>query len=339
MIMNTDFNRWWHEIQEVTDKISFCQNRTFSFGEYNFTIKFNFEKTEFFTQAIAHLEQDFVNSDYEIMVINSPLTDMPLWFIEKYYESILLNHYLTSNEKRFVLHYRSYDKNLIEIKLIDIVNRKAVFWFPNIKVIPEHERSFPFRQILHHFLHGSEYCMIHGAVVGKGNEGILITAKGGSGKSTAAVACLQSNWQYAGDDFVLYNSKNNMVYSLYNVAKLEPHQLKYFEYLAGVIYPNQFDMHKQQMFLYPDFKLLICSKMQLKAIVIPKYDPKLESSLISPASKAQTLLCMAPSTMMLLKSDDGLFAKLTDLCNKMPTYTLHSSSNVSSIPLALETIL
>ena len=51
--------------------------------------------------------------------------------------------------------------------------------------------------------------VVHAASVGTKDGAVLIVGKGGSGKSTSALACLNAGMYYLGDDYTLISNDSN----------------------------------------------------------------------------------------------------------------------------------
>jgi len=64
---------------------------------------------------------------------------------------------------------------------------------------------------------------MHGAAVSLNGKSILLTAKGGSGKSTTALSCFFAGMSYLGDDYVTVKSGDVITtHSIYSSTKLFP---------------------------------------------------------------------------------------------------------------------
>jgi len=99
--------------------------------------------------------------------------------------------------------------------------RRALFWLPDAKKLPFWERAAPFRILLHWWSRsfGGQIC--HAAAVGRDGRGVLLVGRGGSGKSTTAIACVDAGMEYVGDDYVLLTRDDEpLAHSLYNSAKI-----------------------------------------------------------------------------------------------------------------------
>lgn len=67
--------------------------------------------------------------------------------------------------------------------------------------LPIWEPSAPFRNLLHWSLADTGLAFTHAAVVGTSAGGVLLAGRGGAGKSTTAMACVDAGWRYVADDY------------------------------------------------------------------------------------------------------------------------------------------
>lgn len=68
---------------------------------------------------------------------------------------------------------------------------------------------------------------IHGATLGRGDRGVFLTGRGGSGKSTLVAAGIRAGFTTVGEDFLLLSPANHstpepVVHSFFHTGKLEP---------------------------------------------------------------------------------------------------------------------
>ncbi|MBP7847171.1 MAG: hypothetical protein KAZ94_03460 [Burkholderiales bacterium] len=332
-ISQEDFANWWSSCLASYNAKPVVERVNYKIGEEVLLVNFYQEDNSFFHEAIAHnLINNSIEIDFQIDVIDAAKSGISfnLDLIKQYHYKLATNHFAKSEDGRFVLYYQ-LEENYVNLQLVDKQSQRAICWFTDVGGIPAWEKSFPFRQILSVFYENSDYCMIHGAGVAFAGFGVIITAKGGSGKSTAALACLAGDCDYVGDDFILYNLKTKYMYSLYNVAKLEFHQLGLFSDFNDILVASNTDMQKQQLFLYPKFANKLTNKVKVKAVLVPKFDAELEESNLEHSSVSLSVISMAPTTIFLLKAGKELFAKLTTVCQELPNYRLNTSKNIQSI--------
>ena len=121
-------------------------------------------------------------------------------------------------------------------------------------------------------------------------DAVLITGKGGLGKSTTALSCLCNGLDYVGDDYVLVQlGPIPTVHSLYCTAKLKHDQMARFPRLADLAREHGSENEKAVMYLYPRLQRQITRSLPLKAIATPRISnrPQTELAAISAAAIRQ----------------------------------------------------
>lgn len=120
------------------------------------------------------------------------------------------------------------------VSVMDRDTNLAFYWVPATTHLPPWSMAAPIRGILHWWMEKNGLQLVHAAVVGHQNRGALIPGRGGSGKSSTAIACLADGMQFVGDDYVaIALDPEPRAHCLYATAKLHPHSLDAFPGLAG----------------------------------------------------------------------------------------------------------
>ena len=183
--------------------------------------------------------------------------------------------------------------------------------------------------------------LLHAAAVGTKQGAVLITGKGGIGKSTTALSCLQSGLYYLADDYVITRlDPEPLVYSLYSTAKLNADHVVNFPDLTGFVKnPDKLDQEKAVMFLYPHLKEQIVSEMPLKAILTPRV-MNLNETATSPVSRWTIERALSFTTMSQLpcvgRHTHDFVSKLS---SALPSYVLELGRDLKKIPAAIAAFL
>lgn len=108
------------------------------------------------------------------------------------------------------------------LNLMDLDRGIGIFWVRTPKGLPYWTQASPFRTLLHWWMASKGHQLVHAAAVGLPEAGVLITGRGGVGKSSTALACLDAGLAYAGDDYVLLTMTGGrlVAHSLYRTAKV-----------------------------------------------------------------------------------------------------------------------
>jgi hypothetical protein len=230
-----------------------------------------------------------------------------------------------------------YRPDLQTLSLLDRTTNRAVFCAADAASLPFSETSAPFRVLFHWWMadHGRQ--LVHGAAVGTSSGGFLLAGKGGSGKSSTALACLGSGLGYAADDYCLVSlDPVPRVHSLYSSARLSALQARHFPHLASVIVNHEkLDTEKALFLVHRYDPVCIQRDFPIRAIVVPVISNGLDSRL-EPASPAMALRALAPSTILQLPgAGRAALATLSRLSHLVPTYVLRLGRDLGAIPVTL----
>jgi len=238
-------------------------------------------------------------------------------------------------KKRVHALYQPKDQAL---SMLDTEENLAVFW--TASQITYHESSSPLHAILSWWT-GREAQVVHAAAVGTARGGVLLTGKSGSGKSSTALACLDSSLLYAGDDYVL-TTMDPMPYahSLYNSAKVDPAFMRNFPCLIPQISnTDRLQEEKALVFLYDCLRDKVCKGFPIRAVLSPVITGCKETTLreISPAVSLSSL---APTTIMQIPgSGQEALQAMGRLVSRVHNYALEVGTDLSGIPAAVTDLL
>ena len=223
--------------------------------------------------------------------------------------------------------------------LIDLEENLALYWVKDAQMLPYYEIGSPLRTILHWWADRGAYQFIHGGAVGLPTGGVLLAGKGGTGKSTTALACLEAGLMYASDDYCLVKTDPEpFVYSVYNTVKLRGDlDLERFPHLAPLVSnKNRLESDKAMLFLQQHFPELVSRGFPIKAILLPRIMDQKETR-IKPVTAGAALAALAPSTLFQLPGAGSMAIKtMKDLVMQVPSYILELGTDITKIP---ETIL
>lgn len=177
----------------------------------------------------------------------------------------------TSERYRAAFHWIEYSVNVM-----DLERGLGIFWVRDTADMPYWTKASPLRTLLHWSLERDGAQLMHAAAVGTGDGAVLITGKGGMGKSTTALTGLVDGMSYAADDYLAVRlSPRPTVCSLYSTAKLNAEDVVRFPSLRPHV-SNLESMNGEEkavMRLYPEFEDQIMRSMPLRAILTPRVVP------------------------------------------------------------------
>lgn len=288
------------------------------------------------TPALRHLSVEPVHSpaltvclfDTESTGVEPP---SPPWSSEGY---IARGDVQGGSDARF---QTGYNVGTGVLSLLDVDRNLAVYWVRSARQVPYWETGAPLRTLLHWWMRRQGLQLTHAAAVGTSDGAALLAGRGGSGKSTTALACLAAGMLYAGDDYVLLSgSPEPRVYSLYNSAKLDPGQMRHFpELLPALVNADRLATEKALAFVHGHLPARVVQSLPVRVVLLPRITGKTESRLVA-ASPAAALRALAPSTIFQLAgAGEEEFRVLSAFVRQIPCFTLELGTDLSQIPAAV----
>lgn len=226
-----------------------------------------------------------------------------------------------------------FDQHTGSLNVLDRHSGRSIFWVRDAARVEPWQTGFPLRVILGRWGADHGLRMAHTAAVGTDAGFVLLTGKGGSGKTTTALACLEAGLGYAGDDFCLVRAEPTpVVHSIYSTAKVAPDAMARFPSLTDlVLNPGRAPEEKAVVRLTPRFAPALTATAPLEAVVMPVVVGGRRSRLV-PASHAEALLALAPSSIFAVSGtrSDAL-ADLAAVVRALPTYRLELGTDLDGI--------
>ena len=216
---------------------------------------------------------------------------------------------------------------------------QAWVWIADVTDLPFWEKAAPFGVVWRWWLAEVGHTVLHAGTVATGAGGVLLVGSGGSGKSTASIACLEDGFRYAGDDYVVLDPDGSTIHSLYGTGKLEHEHLDRVTNPRGDSVPNP-DVPKRVLMLADSHPDLVVPSLSVHAVLAPRLRPQRQQTTFRPISSAEAIRATAPSSMIQLP--DGKqrdLAAIAGLVRALPAYSLELGSDVSTIPGAVRRLL
>ena len=227
------------------------------------------------------------------------------------------------------------------VNLLDHELDRGLYWTPDAMEFPFHERSAPLRAILNWWMARRGSQVIHAGAVGTAQGGVLLAGKGGSGKSTAALACLQSKLLYASDDYLLLGDQQlPFAHSLYSSAKLHGDQIHRLPHLwESVSNKERLADEKAILFLNDYCPEKLTAGFPIRAILLPRVTGLSETG-IKRASGTASLTALAPSSIFQTPGAGAkAFEQLAWLVQQVPSYVLDLGTDIDEIPDVISKLL
>lgn len=236
--------------------------------------------------------------------------------------------------------HAAYSVGRNTLYLYDAHERVGICWTQDAAVLPGYDRAAPMLFLWHWWLKAIGMGMVHGAALGFEDGGVLLAARGGSGKSTTALTCLRSPLRYAADDYCVAESGvEPRIHSMYCTAKVLPDNLQRLPHMAAAVEPSSVGTEKLIFNVQAHWPKKIITGFPLRAVVVPRVSglPETRFERIAPSA---ALRALAPSTLFQLNGAGAEeFRRMGDLVRRVPSYMLHLGTNLDEIPRAIAAIL
>ena len=139
------------------------------------------------------------------------------------------------------------------ITWFDRSDQHLVGWVSSHDQLSLYDRGKPlhFPLLLWHSDHGAE--VIHAALVSKDGKGVLFAGRGGAGKTTSALACVEAGFGYLGDDYIGLEACEDGTFaghSLYSATWLmADHFVRFPRLIRHALYPERPEQEKTLVLL------------------------------------------------------------------------------------------
>lgn len=223
-----------------------------------------------------------------------------------------------------------------KLRVLDLRSGRASYWCSDVDAWPLYERCAPLRKLFAWWTAARGLQLVHAGAVGTPDGGVLLAGKGGSGKSTTALASVAAGLRYAGDDICIVDPEHLSVSSLYNTAKLKTDaDVARFPELARSL--RRADVadggghEKAHVFVHEHDPALPIDGFPLRAVVVPHVTgtsrPRLES-----VAPALALAALVPSTLQLFPGHGpDVVARLAALTTSVPCYRLELGPDLAAV--------
>jgi hypothetical protein len=247
--------------------------------------------------------------------------------------------FAASSDGRFISH--ALGGSLV---WLDRETQRIVGWFADGNGLSLHQRGKPLQLPLAVWASDRGLQAVHAAMVARNGRGVLIPGNSGSGKSTAALACVAAGYCYLGDDWIGIGETVGAsvpAYGLYNSTFLEPNHARCFPYLQPyLIAPRDQSEEKSLVLLSAAFPDCLASCATIRALALPRIVAGAPAR-IYPARRRDALLVLVPSSVFSMHPRPGRegIDRLARLVLQIPAYWLEIGSDLDEIPRRVDDLL
>lgn len=220
----------------------------------------------------------------------------------------------------------------------DPARRHLWIWVRDAAALPRYERAAPLRGPLSWLFAAAGAQFAHAGAVATPHGAALLAGRGGSGKSTTAMACAAAGLRYLGDDYVLVaeDSGRAMVHSIYATAKLTEQSFGLLPDMRQLA-DGPATLHEKAVLQLTGTPLgaQLIESAPIAAIVLPRLADARESRW-EPAAASRALTALAPTTLFQLPgAGREALDRLARLVRSVPAFTLHLGRDTNGIAHAL----
>lgn len=332
--MAANLKKSFEQLSEAYSRLSVLHTFSFQVGPYVIRLEFvSRSLVEKIERAFLHLE---VASSFP------PDLTLCLWDAEETkltygsWSQVVSFDYL---EQAVPPHYFHYFPAAQAMSFIDLQEGKAHYIIRDAAQLPWWVSGSPLQAILHLFFRQKGIQLTHTAAIGTETSCLLLTGKGGSGKSTTTLSCLQEGLFSLGEDYCLLDPRHLTCYSLYQSAKWKPATRKlvpgFDSYIAN---PEHADREKALAFYRDFFPHQMKKTAPIQAIVSLQIEER-RQPLLRPYNPIAGLRDLMMSTLLLPFYHTSTLRILSDLTHRLPHHQLLLSQDLKANVQILKELL
>ncbi|MGA9026183.1 MAG: glycosyltransferase [Steroidobacteraceae bacterium] len=233
-----------------------------------------------------------------------------------------------------------YQQAECAVNVMDLATGEAAYWVHHPENMPFWTKASPLRTILHWTLEKDGAQLLHAAAIGDTRGAVLLTGKGGIGKSTTSLAALRDGLSYVGDDYVAVRlTPAPQVFSLYCTAKLNAQDMEKFPALAAHVTNVPSIYGEKAVIDLRGMSSQLRVEMPLRAVLTPRVIGGLDTDFV-PADPLTIRRAAAFTTLAQLpyagQQTQDFIERLVD---SLPCFTLRLGTDMRRVTLAIESLL
>ncbi|MFN8603534.1 MAG: hypothetical protein U0842_23920 [Candidatus Binatia bacterium] len=211
---------------------------------------------------------------------------------------------------------------------------RAAMWLGEGGALPYHVVALPLLPILSWLVAERGCAVVHAAAVVTEHGALLLGGRSGTGKSTAALACLDAGLGFLGDDMCIVEPGSPpIVHALFCSGKLDAADTARFPGLAPALIEGSGPWWEKSVYLFDEhLARRVVRSAPLLGVAIPRRDVGPPVRL----SARQAFLAMAPNTVFQLPgAAQAASAGVKEVVSKVPVHTVGVGGDVAAIPARL----
>lgn len=199
------------------------------------------------------------------------------------------------------------------------------------------ERAWPFQRFMSILLSDRNVILVHSGLVSWCGHGVLFVGMRGSGKSTSSIACLGDGFGYLGDDFVGVEQNPDGSFTGHSIYAsclvTSDHLSRFLDLTASAEAAHHAHEEKSLVYLSRVYPGEMERTAPVNLIALPRVVGTGDTT-FCPASKAEALRTLAPSTVLMFVPGAARahsFQLLGRLVDSVPCYWLELGGDVIQI--------
>lgn len=225
------------------------------------------------------------------------------------------------------------------ISLFDHGHGQGWYCVRDASVLPPWESAAPLRALLRWALADHDLHLVHAASVGRNGRGLLLAARGGSGKSTSTALAAVAGMETTGDDYVVLHAPPGgvpTVYALYRTVKLHAEVL-------ATRYPDVGSVEaghgKRSLWLDDLAPGSLVGRLEVAGVLVP-HVAGLDASEFRSADPATAVRGLGPSTVFQLPGRPGpALRAMGALAEQVPVFDAALGRDLDRVPGELAQLL
>lgn len=226
------------------------------------------------------------------------------------------------------------------LSVFDPSRRRAWWWIDDARALPWFEQAAPMRHLVNWWASAEGLALVHAAAVGRDDGCALIVGRGGTGKSTLALAALAAGMRFCGDDMVvLEHSDEWIAHTVWASARLVDggeHLVPHVQ--ADRLVDGDDPDIKLVADVWAQFGESVASSLPVRVVVRPEIGGVTGPRSTSPGRAA---LELAASTFLHMPGGDpsATLTGIARMLEHVPAYSLGVSSDLSVALAAVDRLL
>jgi hypothetical protein len=206
-----------------------------------------------------------------------------------------------------------------------------------------YQRGKPLARLLAEWYADQGVSLMHAALVARGDHGVLLAGKGGSGKSTSALVCTRAGLDFLGEDYAglqFFPDGRVVGHSAYSSVFLDPAAMGWFSELRPHTVESRDPAEPKGVTLLGDvWPGRLRTNVTIRAVAVCRVTGA-DATQVRPATRARALLAMGPSSLLQIhgRRRDSL-DRLARLVESVPCFHLDLGRKLAEVPAAVDDIL